>query len=421
MQAVSDEAAHPLPSGVVELDRVLAGGLLPGSVTLLGGEPGIGKSTLVMQVAAASAAAGRKALVIAAEESEAQVCRRARRLGALPEGCFVLSTTDVAVALEAAANLSPELLVVDSIQMVSDTSVTSPAGSPNQVRECAQRLARYGKESATSVVLVGHVTKDGSLAGPRTLEHLVDTVLSFDGDRHHALRTLVATKHRFGPAGEVGLLEMGESGLASVEDPSRLLLADRRPDAPGSVAVPVVEGRRPLLVEVQALLADSRTPTPRRVVQGVSASRVALVLAVLERLLETPIGASDVFVSTVGGVRVVEPAADLAIALALVSAFTGVPVPEEAVSFGEIGLAGEIRQVQRPERRLAEAGRLGFRRAIGPGNLPEQMEMQVERVSTVGEALAAAGLWFAIAGGARRRAPGEGSLGRLDDRTVLVG
>lgn len=409
-------AVQAEPTGLDELDRVLSGGLVAGSLTLLGGEPGIGKSTLMLQAAARTAATGRRSLVIAAEESEGQVCRRAQRLGELPSECFVLSTTDPLVAIEAATKLSPELLIVDSIQTLNEVSLTSPAGSPTQVRECAQLLGGYAKRSGVSVVLVGHVTKDGSLAGPRTLEHLVDTVLSFEGDRHHALRTLVATKHRYGPAGEVGLFEMREEGLIGVTDPSRLLLADRRPEAPGSVAFPLLEGRRPLLVEVQALLGGSRSPTPRRVVQGVSAARVALVVAVLERLLTSPIGASDIFVSTVGGVKVSEPAADLAIAAALVSAFTGLPVLDDAVCFGEIGLAGEIRQVQRPERRLTEANRLGFRRAVGPPSTPDCAGVAVDRVTTLAGALAALGL-FAHA----MEQAAEKSSRSFADQDVLVG
>jgi len=393
LSMVDAEAARPIPTGIAELDRVLAGGLVPGSVTLLGGEPGIGKSTLALQAVSSAAQLGGRSLIIAAEESAQQVRRRAERLGALPPECFLLSTSDLLASIEAADQVRPALLVIDSIQTISDAGIASPAGSTNQVRECAQLLVQYAKATGTATILVGHVTKDGSLAGPRTLEHLVDTVLSFEGDRHHALRALVATKHRYGPSGELGLFEMGEEGLRSVEDPSALLLGDRRPDAAGTVALPVVEGRRPLLVEVQALLAETRNPSPRRVVQGVSAPRVALLLAVLERCCRVRTSAADVFVSTVGGIRVAEPAADLAIALAVVSSLSEIALPDDAVVFGEVGLAGEVRQVSRADRRLAEAARLGFRRAIVPEATPDgPPEIALERVKSLAEAAHLLGL-----------------------------
>jgi DNA repair protein RadA/Sms len=393
LSAIDPEAARPFPTGLPELDRVLSGGIVPGSVTLLGGEPGIGKSTLVLQAVTAAAERGARSLIIAAEESAEQVRRRGARLGALPEACLLLSTSDLLASIEAADQVRPALLVIDSIQAISDPAISSPAGSTNQVRECAQLLVQYAKATGTATILVGHVTKDGALAGPRTLEHLVDTVLSFEGDRHHALRALVATKHRYGPSGELGLFEMGEEGLQSLEDASALLLGDRRPDAAGSVALPVVEGRRPLLVEVQSLLAATRNPSPRRVVQGVSAARVALLLAVLERCCGARVGNTDVFVSTVGGIKVTEPAADLAIALAVMSSLRGIPLPSDTVIFGEVGLAGEVRQVSRPERRLAESARLGFRRAIVPRATPEDPGgMTLDRVSSVAEAVSLLGL-----------------------------
>ncbi len=393
LPAIDAEGARPFPTGLAELDRVLSGGIVPGSVTLLGGEPGIGKSTLVLQAVTAAAERGARSLIIAAEESAEQVRRRAERLGPLPPSCYLSSTSDLLASIEAADQVRPVLFVIDSIQAISDPAVSSPAGSTNQVRECAQLLAQYAKATGTATILVGHVTKDGSLAGPRTLEHLVDTVLSFEGDRHHALRALVATKHRYGPSGELGLFEMGELGLQSLEDPSALLLGDRRPDAAGSVALPVVEGRRPLLVEVQSLLAATRSPSPRRVVQGVSAARVALILAVLERCCGARVGAVDVFVSTVGGIKVTEPAADLAIALAIVSSLRGIALPSDSVIFGEIGLAGEVRQVSRPDRRLAESARLGFGRAIVPDATPDgPAAMRLDRVRSVAEAVSLLGL-----------------------------
>ena len=373
---------------------MLSGGLVRGSVSLVGGEPGIGKSTLVLQAATAFCSQGsQRALVVTAEESVDQVRRRADRLGSLPEDCYLFSTGDLMAALEAADSVGPSLLVIDSIQAISDGTVNSPAGSTTQVRECAQLLAQYAKATGTATVLVGHVTKDGSLAGPRTLEHLVDTVLYFEGDRHHALRSLVAVKHRYGAAGEMGLFEMREDGLSSLDDPSAILLADRQPGLAGSATVPALEGRRPLLVELQALLAPGHGQQPRRVVQGVSSNRVSIILAVLERCCELSVGSFDVFVSSVGGIKVSEPAADLTIGLAIASSLSGRALAPEVICFGEVGLGGELRQVSRPERRLAEAARLGFSRAVVPRNTPAgQSGLSTEEVGSVAEAIEVLGL-----------------------------
>jgi DNA repair protein RadA/Sms len=271
--------------------------------------------------------------------------------------------------------------------------VSSQLGSISQVRECAQALAHYAKATGTSIVLVGHVTKDGALAGPRALEHLVDTVLSFEGDRHHSLRHLSATKHRYGTTGEIGLFEMGESGLVGLADPSSVLIGDRRRGVAGSVVAPVVEGRRPLLVEVQALANSTRTSSPKRVVQGILPARLALLLAVLEQTAIVPVGGADVFVSTVGGIKVSEPATDLAVALAIVSAVSGVAISEDVVAFGEIGLRGEVRQSPAAARRLAEAARLGFARAVVPLSVPQPGgTMKLVQVATIAEAVSALGL-----------------------------
>jgi DNA repair protein RadA/Sms len=388
LRSISADGAVAVATGIGELDRVLGGGLVAGSVTVLGGEPGVGKSTLVLQMLASLAGEGRTSLLIAAEESGEQVRRRAERLGAAVDGCYLLATTDLDAVLGAADQLRPSVLVVDSIQAVSDSACGSQAGSPSQVRECAGRLARYAKSLGVATLLVGHVTKDGGLAGPRTLEHLVDTVLSFDGDRLQSLRLLSASKHRYGPTGELGLFEMTETGLRGLVDPSALLLGDRRRGVPGSIAVPVLEGRRPLVIEVQGLVGPTTSGVPRRVAQGVVGGRLALLLAVLERRCHLALAASDVFVSTVGGLRVSEPAADLGIALALVSAVTGIAIGEEVVACGEVGLAGELRQVQATERRLAEAARLGFRRAVVPQSAPEgPMELELLRAGTLLEAV----------------------------------
>jgi DNA repair protein RadA/Sms len=388
LSSINPDIAMALPTGVGELDRVLGGGLVAGSVTVLGGEPGVGKSTLVLQALASAAERGRTSLLIAAEESGEQVRRRAERLQAAVDGCYLLATTDLDAVVLAAGQLEASILVVDSIQAVSDRSCGAQAGSPSQVRECASRLVRYAKSFGVATLLVGHVTKDGGLAGPRTLEHLVDTVLSFDGDRHHSLRMLSASKHRYGPTGELGLFEMTESGLDGLADPSALLLGDRRRGVAGSIAVPVVEGRRPLVVEVQGLVGRPASGAPRRVAQGIAGGRLALLLAVLERRCQVAMSAADVFVSTVGGLRVSEPAADLGVALALVSAVTGIAIGEDVVACGEIGLAGEIRQVPAMERRLSEAARLGFRRAVVPNSAPAgPMELELLRAGTLLEAV----------------------------------
>lgn len=383
----------PRATGIGELDRVLAGGLVPGSVTLVGGEPGIGKSTLLLQALANVAQTGSRALLVSAEESPQQVRLRAERLGTLGAGLWLVSETSLGGLLAAMDEVGPDVVVVDSIQTVADTALSAPPGSVTQVRECACRLVRAAKATdppGPAVVLVGHVTKEGSLAGPRVLEHVVDTVLSFEGERHHALRLIRATKHRFGPTGELGLFEMTGSGLVGVPDPSGLLLGDRRPGLAGAVVVPAMEGQRPLLVEVQALVTFTKAAMPRRSAQGLDGGRLALLLAVLERHCRLSLGSADVFASAVGGVRVVEPAADLPVALALVSALSGVAIPHDLVACGEVGLGGEVRQVAQVGRRLGEASRLGFRRAVVPSSSPDgPAGVELVRVANVNEALSA--------------------------------
>ncbi|HZB71376.1 MAG TPA: DNA repair protein RadA, partial [Acidimicrobiales bacterium] len=350
-------------TGIGELDRVLGGGLAPGSVTLLGGEPGIGKSSLLLQAVAALAGAGSRCLLVTAEESAAQVRIRAERLGAVAPGLHLLAETGLPEVLDAVDQVAPDVLVVDSIQTVFDPEVGAAPGTVSQVRECAARLVREAKVRSLTTVLVGHVTKDGALAGPRVLEHLVDTVLGFEGDRHHALRLLRADKHRFGSTAELGLFEMTDRGLVGVPDPSGLFLADRHEGVAGSVVVPTVEGHRPLLVEVQALATESTLAMPRRTALGLDGGRLALLLAVLDRRAGLRFGKLDVHASAVGGVKLLEPGADLALALALASSLTGVAVGDDLVACGEVGLGGELRQVAATPRRLAEAARLGFRRA----------------------------------------------------------
>ncbi|HSK95734.1 MAG TPA: DNA repair protein RadA [Euzebyales bacterium] len=391
MVDVDTSTGAPQPTGVAELDRVLGGGLVAGSVTLLGGEPGIGKSTLLLQLAAWWPGT---VLYVSAEESPAQVRARAERLGAVRPDLFVLPETQLPHLVAALDQVRPSLVVVDSIQTVAVPELGSAPGSVVQVRGCAQRLVTEAKQRGVPVLLVGHVTKEGGLAGPRTLEHVVDTVLTFEGDRHHALRLLRASKHRFGPTNELGVFEMTGGGLRGVPDASSLFLTDRRSGAAGSAVLPTLEGQRPLMVEVQAL-TNKVTPgsPPRRSAHGLDPGRLALLLAVLERRARLPMYQHEVFVSAVGGVRITDPGADLALCAAIVSSLTDHPLAPDLVVLGEVGLAGEVRQVVHAERRLAEAARLGFTRAVVPANSPNGVEgITLHRVSTVAEALAVCGM-----------------------------
>ena len=393
IDAASTTAAAAMPTGVDEFDRVLGGGLVAGSVTLLGGEPGIGKSTLLLQTLARVASTGRRTLLVSAEESAQQVRLRAERLGALEPQLWLAAETDLARITASAAEVIPELLVIDSIQTIHDVALGSQPGSVVQVRGCAQSLVELAKQRGIAVVLVGHVTKDGSLAGPRALEHLVDTVLAFEGERHHALRLLRAVKHRYGATGELGLFEMGDSGLQSVPDAGRLFLGDRDVGAPGSVVVPAMEGQRPLLVEVQALVGERVLAHPRQSAQGLDGARLAMLVAVLDRRANIKLGDKDLYASAVGGVRIIEPAVDLALALALASSHRNRPIPADLVACGEVGLAGEVRQVGHSARRRAEAARLGFKRALVPASAPAgPAGMELVRVSTLADAVRAAGL-----------------------------
>jgi DNA repair protein RadA/Sms len=381
----------PQATGIDELDRVLGGGLVPGAVTLLGGEPGIGKSTLLLQLAAAWPA---RTLYVSGEESAQQVRLRAERLDALGPNLWLLAETSLPHVIAALDTVQPQLVIIDSIQSVADPDLGSAPGSVVQVRGCTHRLVAEAKGRGIPMVLVGHVTKDGGLAGPRVLEHIVDTVLSFEGDRHHALRLLRAVKHRFGSTNELGVFEMVERGLVGVPDASSLFLTDRRTGVAGSAVTPTLEGHRPLLVEVQALTnrVNSGVP-PRRSAQGIDPGRLALLLAVLERRALLNMAQQEVFASAVGGVRLTEPGCDLPMCLAIVSALADRPLPSDVISFGEIGLAGELRQVVHASRRLAEAARLGFTRAIVPANSANGVDgISLIRVATLSEALRAVGL-----------------------------
>jgi DNA repair protein RadA/Sms len=366
LSEVAAEGRPRLSSGTPELDRVLGGGLVPGSVTLLGGEPGVGKSTLALQVAARLAEAGCGVLYVSGEESAEQIRLRADRLGEVPPGVRVLTETEVESVLATWQELAPDFVLVDSIQTMRCEAVDSAAGSVAQVRESAALLAAAAKQQGSALVLVGHVTKEGTLAGPRVLEHLVDVVLAFEGERSHAFRLLRASKNRFGSTQEVGVFTMGEAGLAGVANPSELFLAERSTGAPGSCIVPLLEGTRPMLVEIQALVAPATYGVPRRTCMGIEDGRVALLLAVLDRRTDVDLLSRDVYVNVAGGVRVGEPAADLPLCLAIASSRLDVPIPADVAACGEVGLGGEVRRVGRLDLRVTEAARLGFRRVLVP-------------------------------------------------------
>ena len=361
--AVTTQESPRRSTGVAEFDRVLGGGIVPGAAILLSGEPGVGKSTLLLEVAAASARAGRRVLYASAEESTAQVRLRAERTGALHDELYLASETDLATVLGHIDEVAPDLVIVDSVQTVASALVDGAAGQPSQVREVASALIRVAKERDLPIVIVGHVTKDGQVAGPRVLEHLVDVVCHFEGDRQTALRFVRALKNRFGPTDEVGCFEMTGDGIAEVPDPSSLFLSHGRPE-PGTCVAIALEGRRALPVEVQALTIPSTAPNPRRVVNGLDASRVAMVLAVLERRAGVKTSDKDVYVSTVGGVRFTEPAADLAIAIAVAGTLANSAVPRTLAAVGELSLAGEVRPVTQAAQRRAEAARLGYAHVI---------------------------------------------------------
>jgi len=353
-------------TGLAELDRVLGGGVVPGSVVLLAGDPGIGKSTLLLQVAAGLGRMNRKLLYVSGEESLAQLRLRAERLGLNLAHIHATAENSLEAIEELAAGGSWDMVAVDSIQAVSDSGLGSPPGSLAQIRESALRLIKLAKSENRPVWLVGHVTKDGSIAGPKALEHLVDTVLYFEGERTHNLRILRTFKNRFGSINEIGVFEMKDQGLIEVDNPSALFLAERPAQAPGSVVVPTLEGTRPILVELQALVSASGLAMPRRQSLGLDPARLSLLAAVLEKKVNLRLYDRDIFVNVAGGIRVVEPAADLGLAAAVVSSYFERPADYEAVFLGEVGLAGEVRGVGRLDVRLREAAKLGFKKAVLP-------------------------------------------------------
>lgn len=363
--ALSDVNASIAPRescGIEELDRVLGGGLVEGSVVLLGGEPGIGKSTLLLQTADALAMQGRRVLYVCGEESPQQVAMRAHRLGAASPSVTLLPELDVSGVEESVRSDPPDVLIVDSIQTAFDPELSGAPGSVGQVRACTALLTRLAKELSVTTLIVGHVTKEGAIAGPRVLEHMVDTVLYFEGDRDHAFRIVRAVKNRFGSVSEIGIFEMGECGLVAVGSPSSLLLADRDGAVSGSIVMPTMEGTRPLLVEIQALVTPTFLPSPRRLATGVETARLLQVLAVLERRAGVSFAGQDVYVSVAGGIRVAEPAVDLPLALALASAANDVAVPHDLAAFGEVSLTGHVRPVAHAAARCREARQLGLGR-----------------------------------------------------------
>lgn len=381
------------PTAIDEFDRVLGGGVVPGSLVLIGGEPGIGKSTLLLQVANNVAARGSKVLVVTGEESPRQVRMRADRLGVLAGDLFLLPEIDIEQIETQVDEFAPALLVIDSIQTLYDPNVSSAPGSVSQVRECTARLMRLAKDKNIPTFIVGHVTKDGAIAGPRVLEHMVDTVLYFEGDSHYTYRLVRAVKNRFGSTNELGIFEMKGSGLEPVANPSAMFLAQRPEAVAGSVVVAAIEGSRPLLVEVQALVSRSYLNMPRRLATGIDYNRLLLILAVLERRAGLHFEEQDVFVSIAGGLRATEPAADLGVALALASALKERPVDADVVAFGEVGLTGEVRFVGQVDKRVAEAHKLGFKHAMLPAQevAPQAPKsMRLTGVATVGDAIAAA-------------------------------
>ena len=369
---LSDSGDLRRPTGIDELDRVLGGGIVAGSLTLVGGDPGIGKSTLLLSAAAHFSRHGGAVLYVSGEESAAQTGMRARRTGATDEKLWVLAETSLESILQAAADLRPALVIIDSIQTMFCPGVPGAAGSISQVREATGRLLRFAKESGVPVFIVGHVTKDGSIAGPRLLEHMVDTVLYFEGERNYAFRVLRPIKNRFGSIAESGIVAMERQGLVEVKNPSRFLLAERGETASGSAVTACLEGIRPLLIEIQALVATTCFGLPRRTTAGLDANRLALLLAVLEKRQGMLLGNQDVYVNAVGGFRLNEPAADLAVMLAVASSFRNCAVDRSLVALGEVGLTGEIRMVPRVVQRAREAAGLGFQKIVVPaGNLPE--------------------------------------------------
>lgn len=378
-------------TSIQEVDRVLGGGIVAGSLVLIGGDPGIGKSTLLLQVSNLYSQRYGKVLYVSGEESARQIKLRAERLGTLSDDLYILPETNIEEIERQIGTLQPRLVVIDSIQMVYNPNLSSIPGSVGQVRECTANLMKIAKGKGIPVFIVGHITKEGTLAGPRVLEHMVDTVLYFEGEKHYAYRILRAVKNRFGSTNEIGIFQMGEAGLEEIPNPSEALLAERTIGVPGSVVISNLEGTRPLLVEVQALVSSSNLASPRRTATGLDYQRVALLLAVLEKRLGMFLSTQDVYVNVVGGIKLSEPAADLGVTVAIASSFKDLTVSPNYVLIGEVGLTGEVRGVSQIEARISEAAKLGFKKCIIPGNslrnLGKSTKLEVIGVKNVEKAL----------------------------------
>jgi len=364
INTISNAREKRLKTGLSEFDRTLGGGLVPGSIVLIGGDPGIGKSTLILQALDCLACNGYRSLYLSGEESAQQIKLRAERLSVHSNNLYVITGTRIEELFEKLDTLKPRLLAVDSIQTMYTDAIASAPGSVGQVREVASLLMTFAKQSGIPVFLIGHVTKDGAIAGPKVLEHLVDTVLYFEGDRGHVFRILRSVKNRYGPTNEIGVFEMKDNGLAEVTNPSSIFLEEKPQDVSGSVVIPCIEGTRPVLVEIQALVGPSPLGMPRRTAVGVDHNRISLLVAVLGKRIGMELGDQDIFVNVAGGLKVEEPAADLGIVTAMMSSFLEMPVDRKLVMFGEIGLAGEIRGVSRPDLRIREAKKMGFSRCL---------------------------------------------------------
>ena len=380
---IGTDDEHRYFTGVGELDRVLGGGLVKGSLVLLSGDPGIGKSTLLLQICK-YLCEGLKVLYVSGEESTRQIKLRANRLGAHSDNLFLVSQTNVETIINTIAKFTPDVVMIDSIQTMSLSTVSSMAGSITQVRECTNAFMKTAKTAEIPIFIVGHVNKDGAIAGPKVLEHVVDTVLYFEGDRNMSYRILRATKNRFGSTNEIGVFEMQSEGLVEVPNPSKMLLSERPTGVPGSCVVCVMEGTRPILAEVQALVSKSGLAAPRRVSTGFDYSKMAMLIAVLEKRVGYFFGNLDAYLNVVGGLRLDEPAADLAVAAALVSSLADRPVDEKALVFGEVGLAGEIRSVMNAEDRIREAARLGFKKCIIPKQNAVKLTQSIDGMEIIG-------------------------------------
>lgn len=391
IEEISADEGERMLTGIAEIDRVLGGGIVNGSAILIGGEPGIGKSTLMLQVMKNIADGGRKVLYVSGEESAHQIKLRSNRIGASARDLLVLVEVSLEKILDHVKKIEPAIVVIDSIQTVYSGDLMSAPGSVGQVREASSRLILSAKKNGIPVFLIGHVTKDGSIAGPKVLEHMVDTVLYFEGDSGHAYRIIRSIKNRFGPTNEIGVFEMQDKGLKEVPNPSAFFLAERPQNAPGSVVVPSLEGTRPILVEIQALVSQSNLGMPRRTAIGVDHNRVSLLVAVLDRICGLHLGGSDIFINVAGGVRVEEPAVDLGVVAAMASSFLDRPVDPRTVILGEVGLTGEVRAVSQMDVRVKEAARLGFNKCILPktnmASLTKTAKMEICAISSLKDLL----------------------------------